>query len=71
MLHKPLLQKLICLKKSCISAGNSSQTFSSDSLRKTMKYISGVLPTSSFEERLIYRTGLLLPDMEHSLEMAG
>ena len=27
-------------------------------------------PYFIFEERLMYRTGLLLPDMEHSLEMA-
>jgi len=47
MLHKPLLQKLICLKMAFLSAGNGSQTFSSASLRKTMKYILGVHPTSS------------------------
>ena len=27
-------------------------------------------PYFIFEERVMYRTGLLLPDMEHSLEMA-
>ena len=27
-------------------------------------------PYLIFEERVMYRTGLLLPDMEHSLEMA-
>ena len=28
-------------------------------------------PYFIFEERLMYRTGLLLPEMEHSVEMAG